>query len=54
MHAGRPQRQELMQTGGPYRKVALTDKGTLQTNGPYIQEAPTDIQIRGLYSKGPL
>ena len=43
-----PYRKWSLQTSGPYRQVALTNKGTLQTRSP-----PT-IQTRGLYSKRPL
>ena len=63
-----PCRQMVPTESGPYRQVALTYKGALQTRGPYIKGAPTDkwayrqgaltdkefIQIRGFHSKGPL
>ena len=53
-----------LQTRGPYRKGALTDKEQLQTRGPYRPGAPTDqgpLQTRDPYrrcaistDKGPL
>ena len=36
---------------GLIQKVTLTDKGPLQSRGPYIQGPPTD---KGHYSQGPL
>ena len=51
-HAESPCREEPMQTGGPIRQVAPTDKQSLQTRGSYIQAAPIDT-VQFLQTRGP-